>query len=322
MYPRLSDLFYDLFGFQSPVPLYSFGLMVALGILVAAELLKREMNRLHAVGLLPAVRVKGEGKRGKTRLEKAPPGAIVGTMALIAGAVGIAGSKLFHILDYWDRFTADPIGMIFSASGLTFYGGLICAGIAVAWYVRKRGLPVARVADAIAPGLILGYGIGRIGCYLSGDGDWGVCSSLADKPGWIPGFLWSETFPRSVTLGGNPTLQDLFAFNNARGDTCVVGVHDGVYPTMLYEFVVCSLLAAGLWAVRKHPFKAGWLFSAYLVVNGAERFIVEIIRLNPDNAGGLSQAQLIALGLMVAGAVGLALTTRRVAPAAPIPADA
>ena len=314
MYPRLSDLFYDLFGVQSPVPLYSFGLMVAVGILTAAALLKREMDRQHAAGLLPSVQVKAETKRGKQRFEKGPPSEIVGTMALLAGAAGIAGSKLFHIFDYWDRFVANPAAMIFSASGLTFYGGLICGAIAVAWYVRKKGLPVARVADAIAPGLILGYGIGRIGCYLSGDGDWGLCSSLADKPGWIPGWLWSETFPRSVTLGGNPTLETLFAFNNQRGDTCMPGVHDGVYPTMLYEFVACSLLAAGLWAIRKHPFKAGWLFSAYLVVNGLERFVVEFVRLNPDNVGGLSQAQLIAIGLMLAGAVGLALTTRRVAP--------
>ena len=322
MYPRLSDILYDLFGIDLPLPIYSFGLMVAVGILAAAELLRREMDRQYAVGLLPAVQVPAEGKGGRKRMQKASPSALVWPMALIAGAVGIAGSKLFHILDYWDRFVENPAAMLFSPAGLTFYGGLICAGIAVAYYVRKKGLPVARVADAIAPGLILGYGIGRIGCYLAGDGDWGLCSSLADKPAWIPGFLWSETFPRSITLGENPTVEALFAFNNARGDTCVPGVHDGVYPTMLYEFVICSLLAAGLWALRKHPFKAGWLFSAYLVVNGAERFLIEIIRLNPENAGGLSQAQLIAVGLMVAGAIGLALTTRRVAPATPIPADA
>src|SRR5690606_9074133 len=87
---------------------------------------------------------------------------------------------------------------LFSPAGLTFYGGLICAGLAIAYYVRKKGLAVPRVADAVAPSLILGYGIGRIGCYLAGDGDWGKCSALSQKPAWIPDFLWSETFPRNI----------------------------------------------------------------------------------------------------------------------------
>ena len=212
--------------------------------------------------------------------------------------------------------------MLFSTSGLTFYGGLIVAGFSIAYYVRKKGLPAAGVADAVAPGLILGYGIGRIGCYLSGDGDWGVCSTLAAKPAWIPGFLWSETFPRNL-VGPGQTPMDPVQFNAlVRGEVCPIAAPTGVYPTMLYELAICAALAGVLWALRKHPFRAGWLVSLYFVFAGVERFVVEIIRVNPIVAFGLSQSQLISVGLVAAGLVGLAVTTRRAATpaAAPVPA--
>ncbi|HLA64252.1 MAG TPA: prolipoprotein diacylglyceryl transferase family protein, partial [Rhodothermales bacterium] len=99
---------------------------------------------------------------------------------------------------------------------------------------------------------------------------------------------------------------------------------NGVYPTMLYEFAVCALLAGALWLLRKHPYRAGWLFSIYLLFTGVERFVIETIRLNPDVIWGLSQAQLISIVMFAAGLVGLALTTRRAAapPAAPAAAPA
>ncbi|HLT48205.1 MAG TPA: prolipoprotein diacylglyceryl transferase family protein [Rubricoccaceae bacterium] len=311
MYPRLTDLFRDLFGIDLPLPLYSFGLMVAIAIVTATALTKREFDRMHRAGQLPAVTAKERDEKGRTRVVKASPSALVWTLMLMAAGFGIAGSKLFHVIDYWEEFVRNPLGMLLSPAGLTFYGGLICAGVAIAWYVRRKGLSVPRVADAAAPGLMLAYGIGRLGCYLSGDGDWGTCSSLDDKPAWIPGFLWSETFPRNI-LGVDPV-----AFNAAeRGEVCTLPNPTGVYPTMLYEFILCGLLFGALWLVRKHPFRAGWLFSLYLVLNGLERFTIEMIRVNPVAAFGLSQAQLIALGLVAAGLVGLALTSRRAVPPA------
>ena len=142
------------------------------------------------------------------------------------------GSKLFHILENLDRFAEDPAGMIFSTGGLTFYGGLIVAGLWIAWYVRQKGLRIPDVADAIAPSLLLGYGIGRIGCYLAGDGDWGICSSLANKPGWLPDWLWSETFPNNI-------------LNLDVAQRCALEYgpqYDGVFPTMLYEFAMAAAL--------------------------------------------------------------------------------
>ena len=239
-------------------------------------------------------------------------------MATLAGVFGVLGSKLFHIIDYWDEFVLNPAAFLFSASGLTFYGGLVCAGIAILVYARKKGINMPRLMDSIAPGLLLAYGIGRIGCYLSGDGDWGVCSSLANKPAWIPGFLWSETFPRAY-VGMDPV-----AFNaQVRGEVCTLANPTGVFPTMLYEFTLCAALAGVLWLLRRHPFRAGWLISLYAVFAGAERFTIEFIRVNPEVAFGLSQSQLISVALIVGGLVGLALLTRRVtAPPATAPAVA
>jgi phosphatidylglycerol:prolipoprotein diacylglycerol transferase len=299
MYPRISDLFLDLFGVDIPLPIYSFGLMVAVAILAAAALAGRELDRFYREGRLPAVSVKVKadkgGARGRERTEKKSPSELMWPLMLIAGGVGIAGSKVFHILENLGDFARDPAAMVFSSAGLTFYGGLICAGLAIVWYVRKKGLRPALVADAIAPGLMLAYGIGRIGCYLAGDGDWGIASDPAAKPDWLPMWLWYETFPRNILnidLAGR-----------------------GVYPTMLYEFALAGLMAAGLWAVRKHPYQAGWLISLYLVLNGVERFLIEQIRVNEVmfTVGDWpwTQAMIIAVGLVLAGVAGLVKTTRR-----------
>ena len=311
MYPRLSDLTRDLFGFDFPLPLYTFGLMLAVAILTATELTRRELDRMYAAGTVPPVRVKGTDAKGRDRTVDASPSVLIWTLMGMAAFFGVLGSKLLHIVDYWDDFVADPFGMFFATSGLTFYGGLICATVAFWVYARRKSIPPLRLFDSIAPGLLLAYGIGRIGCYLSGDGDWGVCSSLAAKPAWIPGFLWSETFPRNL-VGPGQTPMDPVQFNAlVRGEVCPIAAPTGVYPTMLYEFAICAILAGVLWALRKHPFRAGWLISLYFIFAGMERFTVEIIRVNPAVAFGLSQSQLISVGLVVAGLVGLALTSRR-----------
>ncbi len=315
MYPRLSDLLNDAFGIDFPLPIYSFGAMVATAILLAGWLLARELDRMHGAGQIPTIRVRaaappakanagGRARAGRAAAPTtvaAPPSAIVNRLVILAAIGGVAGSKLFHILENLDLFAADPIGTIFSSGGLTFYGGLITAAALIAWTVRRAGLPVPRVADAVAPGLILGYGIGRIGCYLAGDGDWGICSRLADKPAFLPSWLWSETFPRNI-LG-----------ENIPGGICAAGF-DGVYPTMLYEFAMCLAAFAVLWALRRHRWGAGWLFGLYLVFTGVERFLIELIRVN--NVGtylGIpaTQAQVISVILAIAGVVIMVRTMQR-----------
>jgi len=306
MYPRVSDLFSDLFGIQFPFTIYSFGLMVALAIIAAAYLTMRELDRMYRAGQISGVRVKEEGSRRKT---EASPSVLVGTLTAMAAILGIVGAKIFHILENFGVFMEAPSAMIFSTGGLTFYGGLLVAGGGIVWYLRKYDLSIPRVADAIAPGLMLGYGIGRIGCYLAGDGDWGVCSNLANKPEWIPSWLWSEQFPRSILDTRNAYVNDASVIED-----CGPAM-DGVYPTMLYETAMAVVITGILWAMRKHPYQGGWLMSVYLVFNGAERFLIEQIRVN--NVGmflgiEVTQAEVIAVLISLAGVAGLVYTTKRV----------
>jgi phosphatidylglycerol---prolipoprotein diacylglyceryl transferase len=298
MYPRVSDIFRDLFGIDVPLPIYSFGLMVAIAFLTAAFLTRHQLDRMHREGLIGTVPAKVKDKKGRERTEQAPPSIIVWPTLMLAVVLGIAGGKLFHILEYPRLFLEAPLATIFSPAGLTFFGGLICASIGVALYVRSKGLfPV--FFDAVAPGVMLAYGIGRIGCYLAGDGDWGIASRLADKPGWIPDWLWSETFPNNI-LG-----IDLLAQHPG---------YDGVYPTMLYEFAMGVALFGVLWALRRHPFLPGWLFAMYMVLAGIQRLTIEQIRVNViyDIFGWqVTQAELISAFLIITGMVLLALRSKR-----------
>ncbi|MEM1096265.1 MAG: prolipoprotein diacylglyceryl transferase family protein [Bacteroidota bacterium] len=295
MYPRLTDIFPDLFGFELPFSLYSFGAMVALAAWTAGALTTRELNRMHALGQVGAVTLHEKDKDGKKRLVTHSPGIIMTSLTVYAVVIGFAGAKLFHILENLDTFSRDPLAMILSQAGFTYYGGLVVAAAFVAWYVKRQGLSVPRFADAVAPGLILGYGIGRMGCHLAGDGDWGIASDLAAKPDFLPTWLWYETYPRNylgIDLSGA-----------------------GVYPTPLYEIAMCLVIFAVLWMLRDHAFRAGWLFSLYLVFNGAERFLIEKIRVNNvfDLFGlQVTQAEVISSILMLLGVVGLVLTSKRV----------
>ncbi len=316
MYPRVSDLFEDLLGIDLPISIYSFGAMMAVAFLVAAWLTRIQLDRMYYVNRIGSVRIpmpREKGQKGKTRKHDASPSVLVGNITIIAVVAGIVGAKLFHILENLDQFAADPMGMIFNAGGLTFLGGFLCAGLAVVWYVRKKGIWAAAVADAIAPGLILAYGIGRIGCYLAGDGDWGTCSYLSDKPAWLPNWLWSEQFPNSIF---DQTPHDENLFSAAEYLNCPAAA-DGVYPTMLYEFAMAAILFSILWYLRKHSFKNGWLFSLFLVFVGIERLLIEQIRVNNTfDLFGLTvtQAEVISTLLIVVGLVGTILLAKRFVP--------
>lgn len=297
MYPRLSDLFSDFLGIDLPFDIYSFGFMVALAALAAAWLLQREFDRMYRTDLIGAVEIpdpEADNKKGRRRMVKVSPSMIVGTITVLAITAGFVGAKVFHILENLPDFFRAPGRMLFSSGGFTFYGGLIVAGYVVARYVRKKGISLGRVADAIAPGLMIGYGIGRIGCHLSGDGDWGIAADIAARPDWLPMWLWAETYPNNI-LG-----IDLSAAP--------------VYPTPIYEFVMAAAIFSVLWALRRHSHRPGWLFWLYLVMSGAERFLIEQIRVNNEfDVLGITatQAEMIALLLIAAGAVGLWKTWSR-----------
>lgn len=192
----------------------------------------------------------------------------------IAVIGGIFGAKLFHWFENWDEFISDPIGSLVSFSGLTFYGGLIVGFSSAMYYGYRHKLNIRRLMDAVAPALILAYGIGRIGCQVSGDGDWGIVNA-APKPGWLsflPDWMWSYTFPHNIINEGIP-------IPGCTGPHCFE-LPQGVYPTAFYETVMTVIIFSILWSLRKRIKIPGLLFSIYLMFNGTERFLIEKIRIN------------------------------------------
>lgn len=199
----------------------------------------------------------------------------VGDIVIFGAIFGFVGAKIFDNLENWDRFVKDPIGNLVSPSGLTFYGGLICAALAIWWYARKHKIGFWQLNDAAAPALMLAYSVGRIGCQVAGDGDWGIVN-LKPKPfSWIPDWLWAYQYPHNVNKEG-------ILMSNCTGswgEYCFM-LRDPVFPTPLYEIIVCLLLFLLIWMVRKKFRIAGTLFGFYLLLNGLERFFIEKIRVN------------------------------------------
>lgn len=230
------------------------------------------------------------------------PHMLVSEFTMAAAIGGLLGAKMFHMFEYWNDFVADPIGMFFSGSGLTMYGGLIVGAIAVLWYGKKNNVPPLQLCDANAPGLMLAYGTGRLGCQLAGDGDWGIVNHLP-KPSYLnflPDWIWSYRYPNNVINDGIP-------IEGCTGQHCYQ-LAEGVFPTPLYESITCILLFFLLWSMRKKISTPGIMFSWYLLFNGIERFLVELIRINAKyHVAGIdfSQGQLISLLLIVAGISGL-----------------
>jgi len=229
------------------------------------------------------------------------PYQLTGSIVLIAAIFGIIGSKIFDTVEHIDDLVRDPLGTLFSFSGLSFYGGLILAAAAVVWYTRRNKIRLPYIADAVAPALILAYAVGRIGCQLSGDGCWGVANPYP-MPGWLsflPDWVWSFTYPHNVINEGVP-LPD------CSGQHCFV-LSTPVYPTPLYETTMGLIIFGVLMAIRKRIRVPGYLFSIYLILNGTERFLIEEIRVNKPYhfvCLQLTQAQIIAVGLIMAGALG------------------
>ncbi len=222
----------------------------------------------------------------------------VGDLLIYAAGFGFLGAKIFHNLENWNDFAKDPIGALLSFSGLTFYGGLICAGAAIMLYARRIKLPIVHLVDAFAPILMLGYAIGRIGCQVSGDGDWGI-ANLNPKPfSWLPDWLWAYQYPHNVVGEGLP-------IPGCTGPYCNQLV-PAVYPTALYEVILCSLIFALLWSIRKKIKVPGQLFGIYLMFNGMERFLIESIRVNTKYESlpfQPTQAQIISVSLFLVGLI-------------------
>jgi len=234
----------------------------------------------------------------------------VGELTIIALVFGLLGAKLFDIFENWSDFLTRPGDYIFSAKGLTFYGGLICAALAMWWYAKKHKIGFWHLNDALGTTMMLAYSIGRIGCQVSGDGDWGIENPKPNPFGWLPDWAWSYTYPHNVNEVGVP-------IPGCTDDKFCTQLPVAVFPTPLYEVVFCFLLFLVLWMLRKRLKVPGTLFAIYLMLNGMERFLIEKIRVNvPMNFLGFhpTQAEIISSFLFLSG-LGLFIWLRKKAKA-------
>lgn len=300
MYPKLTDLLNDLLGTHWNLPVQTYGFFVALAFATAGWLLFLELRRKERTGLLrPVVKTRRKGKQAGQAVT-IHPYTLTGDFILLAFFFGILGSKLFDIMEHLQSFLRDPIRTLFSFSGLAFYGGLITAALAIAIYGERNRIPWPVLGDAVAPALMIAYGIGRIGCQLAGDGCWGIVNT-EPKPDWLaflPDWAWSFSYPHNVINEGVP-------IPSCAGDHCHV-LEQPVFPTPLYETFMATVFFFILWGIRKRKLIPGILFSIYLIMNGFERFAIESIRVNRryDIFGlKVTQAEAIAAGLILLGVI-------------------
>lgn len=244
---------------------------------------------------------KAETVEPSTKTVKIYPHDRIGDITVIAAISGVVGSKLFSVIEDLHGFFKDPIGSFFSGSGLNIYGGLILGFLGVFLYLRKHKISIIHVMDSIAPALIIAYGAGRVGCQLSGDGDWGIQNN-SPVPGWwfLPDSWWAYDYPHNVIDEGVP-------ITGCTWKHCMHLAHS-VYPTPFYEILLSVLIFGILWSLRKRIKIAGVLFFVYMILNGFERFWIEKIRINDkyDILGmHLTQAEFIAILYMIIGTIGI-----------------
>ena len=224
--------------------LYSYGLMMALAFLTAGFLLRRELKK---AGYSPDM---GDF-------------IVIGTLL-----GGVLGAKLYYIIANLSNPGTLSLRTVFSGTGLVWYGGLMGGTAAAVFVIRFYKASVMAVLDLIAPALILGYAFGRMGCFLSGDGDYGPPTTLP----------WGMAFPNGTV----PTLER-------------------VHPTPLYEIALSLMIFAFLWKMRGRTMPTGWKFSMYLILAAIERFIVEFWRLTSVVALGLTTAQFTSIIMVIVG---------------------
>jgi phosphatidylglycerol---prolipoprotein diacylglyceryl transferase len=264
-----------------PLTLYSYGLMLATGFLVGAWLMRIELRRW------------GYDER------------ISDHVAIAAMVGGVLGAKVWHMLiDEPGRLFSDPVGAIFSGSGLTFYGGLILGMGLIYLVARHHRMPFLRMLDMLGPIGVMGYGFGRCGCFLSGDGDYGIPTNLHHNGIYDPPMI-------SLPGGGFEVPNDLpwtMSFPNGTVPSTIP-----VHPTPLYEIAIMWAAFAVLWfVIRRKPLPRGMMIAISLIVMGVERLFTEIWRVSASllygfrtDLGYTTQAELDAFSRAVKAHYGL-----------------
>ena len=238
-----------------PLTIYSFGTLMALAALTAGWIVQLELKRYRY------------------------PADLASSMVMAAAVGGLVGARLFFIFEDWQSFVRSPLHFIFAGAGFTWYGGLLGGALAVTWLVRRKQIAWLDAADIAAPALALAYGIGRIGCHVAGDGDWGPVTTVP----------WGVAYTNAIIGWVDPLT----------GVPYPPGVR--VHPAPIYELIQSVIVFGILWSVRKKGYPKGTIFWLYLLLAGLMRFVVEFWRVNTILALGLTQAQWISLILILVG---------------------
>ena len=265
MYPIIFDFgVISIFGFEFHPVINSYGFMLMMAFYSCYYFLNKDLNRL--------------GYDAK----------LASDIVFAAAVGGILGSKIYYLIENFERVKADPTGMIFSGAGLVFLGGLMGGTIGVTYVIKKNKLSWIKFADIVAPLLILGYAVGRVGCLLVGD-DYGL-------PTNVP---WGIAFPNGLPPSTYSVFQSYYPWVNLEGfSPGVLKVH----PTQIYESVIGFGIFYYLYQKRSKVIIVGSLFFTYLIFAGAERFFIEFLRVNSKYLFGLSGSQLISLIMILIGA--------------------
>jgi phosphatidylglycerol---prolipoprotein diacylglyceryl transferase len=266
-----------------PLSIPTYGLMVAIGLLTAAYMLQFDFNRNRARFMEC-----GYLKNGDKKSQGDEAFLVIG----VVGVAGLVGARLYSVLESPRELLAHPAAVLFSRYGFTWSGSAIVTLIALVFLARHFKIPVLEFMDLCSPPAALGYAIGRIGCLLSGDGDYGVPTNLP----------WGMSFPNGLvpTTGiWDPESRSGVCFKYGLPENCIV------HPTPIYEFIAGAIIAAFLWRMATKAANGagshGEIFSAYLIWTGIARFLVEFIRINPRVFYGLSNAQVVSLLSMALG---------------------
>ena len=287
MFPTFSYLIKYLTGKSIPVEIPTYGFFMLLAFCAAYWAFTQEFKRKEKLHIIFPFT---QRKRISGVVELVHPYQLMDKLLFWCGVYGFAGAIILAKLEKFDGHSWSSFKGIFAYNGLAFYGGLIFGALTYLFILRSKGIKFKQAADIGSPGMMLAYGIGRIGCQLSGDGDWGIIN-LKPKPDYLmmfPDWVWSFNFPHNVVYQGR-------FIEGCTGRYCNELINP-VYPTSLYEAVICISLFLILWLLRPAIKIPGLMFSIYSMMNGVERYCIESIRINPRFVIGhfqFSQAQLI-----------------------------
>ena len=275
MYPIFFRL-PEWFPFLGGEPITSFGVFMFLAFLTGGMFLRAEMARVEL------------------EADKA------WDILFMAVVGGVLGAKIYYVLLNYPQLMENPKSLIFSRGGMVWYGGFLGALGLILWEVKRSKLPLGRMADITAPALAIAYGVGRIGCLLVGD-DYGRPTAA-----WV-----GIKFPQGTPPTRVDALESQFGIQVDPALIEQFGQVVPVHPTQIYEIGLSVVIFLILWQLRSHRHRLGFVWMVWMILAGAERLLVEVVRVKDDRFfGPMTLAQVLSLALITAGIIGVSRTWR------------